>query len=90
MKTVQGTITLYVPEKTAAENSTQFEPASETHHFGFMVKLVEPGCTSEVQIEERSGRVTRITTTENADNDYNAIHAAVNLALDRMLAEFGI
>lgn len=90
MKTFEGTINLHVPDKWAAETGRQFEPETETHHFGFLVKVVEPGCTLEMQIEERSGRVMRLTTTESASVDRTAFHKAVNDALDRMLDEFKI
>lgn len=87
---MQGTIELYVPEKTAAETGTQFDPATEAHHFGFLFKVVEPGCTLEVQIEERSGRVTRLTTTEDSEDDRAAIRAAIHDVLNRLFQEFGI
>ena len=88
MTALKGTINLHAPAKWAAETGAQFDPETETHHFGFLVKVVEPGCTLEVQIEERSGRVTRVTTTESQSHDDVVIRKAVNDALDRMLAEF--
>lgn len=81
----------YVPDRYAADPaSRQFEPSSETHHFGFMVKAVDPGCTLEVQIEEIDGRVTRITTTENTEADKREIEASVLQALNRFMALYGI
>lgn len=89
-KTTTGTITLHVPEKMAAATGAQFEPTTEVHHFGFVVKVVNPGCTLEVQIEERSGRVTRLTTTEDQLDDHAVVRRAVFDAVERMLKEFGI
>lgn len=90
MATHQGNITLYTPDKTAAELGSQFEPSTETHHFGFVVKIVDPGCTLEVQIEERSGRVTRLTTTENSSADILTLRLALYELLTRLLTEFGV
>jgi hypothetical protein len=87
---VKGTINLYVPPKYGTDTGRQFEPDTETHHVGFIVKCVDPGCTLEIQIEERSGRVTRITTTENPNDDWLRIREAILDAADRFLDEFGI
>lgn len=87
---IRGSITLHVPERYGSDTQRQFEPSTETHNFGFLVKIVDPGCTLEVQIEERSGRVTRITTTESRARDKEVIHATVLQALDRTLQEFGL
>lgn len=74
------------PQGYAAElGRGEFDPMSETHHFGFVVKSVNPGCTMEMQIEEADGRVTRITTTENSLEDYHAMKVAVMAAFDRFL-----
>ena len=66
---INGTIRLHVPAKYGTDTSREFDPSAETHNFGFLVKIVDPGCTLELQIEERSGRVTRVTSTEDADAD---------------------
>ena len=86
----QGTITLHVPEKYGTDTGRQFEPSTETHHMGFIVKMVDPGCTLEVQVEERSGRVTRVTTTESSEDDHAVIRRIVFEVLERMLKEFSI
>lgn len=77
----------YVPPTYAVDTGKEFDPTTETHHFGFVVKIVDPGCTIEVQIEEASGRVTRVTTTENIFLDHKNIRTAVMAACDRFLAE---
>jgi hypothetical protein len=84
-------VTPHVPETFAAlTGNKQFEPTSETHHFGFVVKAVDPGCTLEVQIEERDGRVTRLTTTESTSDDREAIRAAIAEAVERFITNFRI
>jgi hypothetical protein len=84
----KGSIRLHVPTKYATDTGRQFEPETETHHFGFVVKVVDPGCTLEIQIEERSGQVTRITTTDEPHADVEVITAAVLDALKRMVQDF--
>ena len=83
-------LNVYRPPQTAAEAGVEFNPNTEAHHFGFIVKLIDPGCTIEVQIEERSGRVTRITTTENPDDDRLAINRTIFETMERMFKEWGI
>lgn len=60
----------------------EFDPTKEKHHFGFVVKAINPGCTVEMQIEDSEGTVTRITSTESRQDDYNAMYAAVNHAFN--------
>lgn len=80
----------HVPAKYATDTRREFDPETEVHHFGILVKLVDPGCTLEVQIEERSGQVTRITTTEDRTLDRAEIRKKVNDAVERMLNEWKI
>ncbi len=80
----------YIPPRYATDTGREFDPGAEVHHFGFIVKGVDPGCTVEVQIEERSGRVTRITTTDRAAHDRIEIRAAILDAVDRFFDEFGL
>lgn len=48
----------------------EFDPRSERHHPLLIIKAVEPGCTTELQIEDvATGRIVRLTTAENADED---------------------
>ena len=65
---------------------SEFDPTSERHMFGFVVKVVDPGCTIEVQIEEADGTVTRITTTESRLSDGVAITQAIMAATLRFMA----
>ena len=84
------TIEGHVPTCYATDTNREFNPETECHYAIFTVKVVDPGCTLEVQVEERSGAVTRITTTEDPEVDHTEIRKAVNGALDRLFAEFGI
>lgn len=48
----------------------EFDPRAELHNPILIVKLVDPGCTVELQIEDcATGRVLRFTTTDNRDDD---------------------
>ena len=58
--------------------ATEFDPTSETHHPLLIIKAVEPGCTTELQIEDaRIGKVVRLTTTDRPANDDAVFEAAV-------------
>lgn len=82
-------IVIYVPVRTA--NAMEFNSAqTEVHQFGFLVKTIDAGCALELQIEERSGRVTRLTTTENAEYDIQTIEKAIIDAFHRMVKEMKI
>ena len=84
------TIKGYVPAKYAVFTGSEFDPETECHYTIFAVKAGDPGCTLEVQIEERSGRVTRLTTTEDSKQDRQTIQDSVLAALNRMFTELGI
>jgi hypothetical protein len=48
----------------------EFDPKTERHFPLLIVKYVEPGCTTELQIENCiSGEVHRFTTTDNSTKD---------------------
>lgn len=81
---------IHTPEKYATDTGREFDPSTEVHHFAFTVKIVDPGCTLELQIEERSGRITRLTTTDNPVADKLQFTAAVVGALRRAMQGFGI
>jgi hypothetical protein len=78
----------YQPPQYGVDTGREFNPNGETHHFGFIVKVVDPGCTLEVQIEEVSGQVTRITTTDNPTADREAIREAIGQAVNRFLGQY--
>lgn len=80
----------YEPPVRAVDTGHEFNPETETHHFGLLVKFVDPGCTLELQIEECTGRVTRLTTTDNSEADLRAFKAAVDAAVERVFAVYGV
>lgn len=48
----------------------EFEPTSEKHFPLLIIKAVEPGCTTEIQIEDAlTGKILRYTTTDDGDAD---------------------
>lgn len=56
----------------------EFDPRCECHYPLFIVKAVEPGCTTEFQVENAlTGEVKRITTTEDAAEDFLAFRNMV-------------
>jgi hypothetical protein len=56
----------------------EFDPKSERHYPLLIIKAVEPGCTTELQIEDAvTGEVTRLTTTEDAADDDMTFERAV-------------
>jgi hypothetical protein len=67
---------------------TEFDPSSELHHFGFLVKAVDPGCTVELQIEEKNGHVVRITSTESPERDFEVMRSAVVAAFERFFQRY--
>jgi hypothetical protein len=89
-KYANGIRSIYIPEQFATDTKREFNPETEVHHFGFQVKIIEPGCSFEVQIEEFSGRVTRITTTDDIVKDHIVIRNAITEAVNRLFKEFHI
>jgi hypothetical protein len=69
---------------------TEFDPTSEKHMFGFLVKMVDPGCTLELQIEEANGTVTRLTSTENPAHDREQFHRAIAEVAERLFKTHSI
>ena len=56
----------------------EFDPECERHYPLLTVKAVDPGCTIELQIEcAITGRVTRLTTTDDSKTDDAAFEAAI-------------
>jgi predicted RNase H-like nuclease (RuvC/YqgF family) len=47
----------------------EFDPTQERHYPLLIVKAVEPGCTTEIQIEDIEGHVVRLTTTDDSAVD---------------------
>ena len=67
-------------KKLVAQQSgmKEFDPECETHRPVLIIKAVDPGCTLELQIEMcASGRVVRITTTDNPEDDMTSFEAAI-------------
>ena len=60
----------------------EFNPACERHYPLLIIKAVEPGCTTEFQIENaQTGEITRVTTTDDSEMDETAyLEAVVNAA----------
>lgn len=62
----------------AQQQMKEFDPECELHRPLLIVKAVDPGCTTELQIEDcRSGRVVRLTTTDNEVRDALEFEAAI-------------
>lgn len=56
----------------------EFDPKSEKHFPLLIIKAVEPGCTTELQIEICStGQVERLTTADDAETDDKLFDEAV-------------
>lgn len=68
----------------------EFDPTSEKHHVAMIVKWVEPGCTTELQIEQSDGTVTRMTTTEDGRVDRQLFLNVVMLAFQQEMNRRGI
>lgn len=62
----------------------EFDPSCERHYPLFSVKAVEPGCTTEWQLENaQTGEVVRVTTTEDPAADSAAcLHAVIKMATE--------
>lgn len=71
------------PKLNAELGNKEFDPTKEKHHFGFVVKSVNPGCTLEMQIEDNEGNVTRVTSTENKEEDKYEFSKVVLEAFER-------
>ena len=62
----------------AEQHMKEFDPECERHLPVLIVKAVDPGCTLELQIEDcTTGKVTRLTTTEDPNQDLASFEAAV-------------
>ena len=65
----------------------EFDPTKELHHPLLYIKLVDPGCTYELQIESFDGKVIRLTTTDDDTEDLElfcrTVLAAFRSAYDR-------
>lgn len=62
----------------AHQSMKEFDPECERHYPLLIIKAVEPGCTTELQIEDvRNGEVIRLTTTDNASKDIETFKTAV-------------
>jgi len=56
----------------------EFDPECERHYPMLTIKYVDPGCTYELQIENGiTGHVTRLTSTDDPDEDKRIFEAAV-------------
>lgn len=74
----------------AHQNMKEFDPECEQHFPLLIVKAVEPGCTTEIQIEEAiSGKVHRLTTTENERADIAEFKKALLIAFDNAWQSYG-
>ncbi len=66
----------------------EFDPECELHYPLLIIKAVDPGCTLELQIENAvTGKVIRLTTTDDPSNDHRTFHQAVQEALDNAWAK---
>jgi hypothetical protein len=69
-------MTMTLRELVAQSNMREFDPTKELHYPVLLVKLIDPGCTAELQIENAvTGEVTRLTTTEDGDDEQVFIDA---------------
>lgn len=67
----------------AQSNMKEFDPRKERHWPLIIAKLVDPGCTAEIQIENcATGAITRITTTDDPHGDEVRIRTAVLAVFD--------
>jgi hypothetical protein len=65
----------------AQDNMKEFDPTSEQHWPLLIVKAVDGGCTTELQIENATnGDVTRVTTTDNEEFDDDEMERALQEA----------
>lgn len=74
----------------AHQNMKEFDPECEQHFALLIVKAVEPGCTTEIQIEEAiSGKVHRLTTTDDERADMTAFEVALVRAFRSAWKSYG-
>jgi hypothetical protein len=73
-----------MPHVPKAGGAAEFDPESERHFPLLIIKAVEPGCTTELQIEDcDTGQVTRVSTTDDAENDDIAFMGAIRVAWEK-------
>ena len=54
----------------AEQKMKEFDPECERHQPLLIIKVVDPGCTLELQIENcKTGHVTRLTSTDSEEYD---------------------
>lgn len=68
----------------------EFDPTSEKHRVAMIVKWVDPGCTTELQIEHSDGTVIRLTSADSSTNDRALFRLAVAAAFLEELDKEGI
>lgn len=69
----------------AEQQMKEFDPECERHYPMLIVKIVDPGCTLELQIENCvDGVVRRITSTENAERDLKVMLEAISAEFVRV------
>lgn len=62
----------------AHQKMREFDPECELHLPLLYVKVVDPGCTRELQIENCvTGQVVRLTTTDSESHDKEAFEKAL-------------
>lgn len=62
----------------AQQRMKEFDLECELHHPLLIVKAVDPGCTTELQIENCvTGKIVRLTTTDESVADMNKFIDAV-------------
>jgi hypothetical protein len=70
-------------------NMKEFDPECELHYPILIVKMVDPGCTFELQLEfPRSGTILRITSTESPEEDETRFLEAVKGAFEEAMMGF--
>lgn len=67
----------------------EFDPKSEKHFPLLIIKAVEPGCTTELQIEDViNGDIVRLTTTDDEATDDQAFREAILAAWLKVWHEY--
>lgn len=62
----------------ALQRMNEFDPECERHHPLLIIKEVDPGCTTELQIELcRTGYIIRLSTTEDPEADDKRFEEAI-------------
>jgi predicted RNase H-like nuclease (RuvC/YqgF family) len=79
---------LHVRERNVSR--AEFDPTSEKHRVAMIVKWVDPGCTTELQIEHADGTVVRLTSTESSKHDRDRFYIAVSKAFEKAMDDEGI